>query len=138
MGNIKRNNSRPEAKIQEALIELMEYRGWDCEVTHGSVYQTGLPDIYAMHLKWGKRWIDCKVEGRYNFTPAQKIKWPKWERKGTGIWILTAATDEQYKKLFGPPNFRDYWKPSWGELPDIDKLIDELRAEKDSTHFRDC
>ncbi len=26
----------------------------------------------------------------------------------------------------GPPNWRDYWKPSWGDVPDIDGLLDEL------------
>ena len=130
MGNIKRNNSRPEYHIQQALIKFLEEREWLVEHTHGSVYQTGFPDLYLFHRKWRERWVDCKVAGRYSFTNAQRIKWPQWESKGAGIWILTAATEDQYAKLFGPPNFRDYWKASWGELPDIDLLLDELRKEQ--------
>lgn len=130
MGNIKRSNSRPEWHIQQAVIEFLEVRDWQVEHTHGSVYQTGFPDLYLAHLKWGQRWVDCKVAGKYSFTNAQKIKWPQWERKGIGIWILTAATEEEYAKLRQPPNWREFWKPSWGELPDIDKLLEELRNER--------
>jgi len=98
--------------------------------THGSIYQTGFPDLYCQHVRWGPRWIDVKVKGRYSFTNAQRIKWPQWEKKGTGIWIIVDATEEEYAKLFQPPNLRDYWKKSWGELPDIDKLLDEIRNER--------
>jgi len=100
------------------------------EITHGNVYQKGFPDLFLAHRKWGQRWVDCKVAGRYSFTTAQKIKWPIWEDKGVPLWILTAATDEEYAKLFKPPNWRDYWNPSWGQLPDIDKLLEELRNER--------
>jgi hypothetical protein len=137
VGNIKRTKDRPEAAIQEALVEFLTVRGWRCDETHGSVYQTGFPDIYIAHPKWGKRWIDCKVAGKYSFTNAQKVKWPEWEKAGTGIWILTAATYEEYRKLWQPPNWRQFWKPSWGELQDIDKLLDQLIKEQDST-YRDC
>lgn len=126
MGDIRRSKNREEARIQDALIEFLEHRGWLVEVTHGNLYQKGFPDLFLFHRKWGYRWVDCKVKGRYSFTKAQKIKWPIWEGHGVGIWILTAATQEEYDKLFQPPNMRDYWKPSWGELPDIDKLLDEI------------
>lgn len=127
MGNIKRSNSRPEWHIQQDLIKFLEARDWLVEHTHGNAYQTGFPDLFLAHRKWGQRWVDCKVAGRYSFTQAQKIKWPVWEEKLVGIWILTAATEEEYAKLFQPPNMRVYWKPSWGVLPDIDKLLDEIR-----------
>lgn len=132
MSPLKRNNSKPEWHIQQALIEFLEHREWEVDATHGSVYQTGFPDLFIQHVRWGTRWIDCKVKGRYSFTNAQKIKWPKWEKKGTGIWILTAADQSEYDKLFKPPNFRDYWKAKWGDLPDIDKLLDEIRNERRS------
>lgn len=128
MGNLRRN-TRPEAKIQKALIEFLESRGWLVEHTHGSAYQSGFPDLFMHHPRYGSRWVDVKVKGRYTFTKAQKHKWPKWESVGIGIWILVAATEDEYAKLFSPPNWRDYWKPAWGELPDIDKLLDELTDE---------
>jgi hypothetical protein len=52
-----------------------------------------------------------------------------WEAFGIGIWILTAATQAEYDKLFAPPNWCDYWKASWGQVPDIDALLDELDRE---------
>ena len=30
------------------------------EHTHGNLYQTGFPDLFVAHEKWGTRWIDCK------------------------------------------------------------------------------
>ena len=35
---------------------------------------------------------------------------------GIGIWILTAATQDEYDKLFKLPNWRAYWKESWGRF----------------------
>ena len=115
-----------EYRIQKQLIDFLESRGWLVQRLIGNAFQTGIPDLFAHHPKWGSRWIDVKVEGRYSFTKAQKIKWPTWERYGVGIWILTGATQDQYDKLFAAPNWRDYWKTSWGELPDIDTLLEEI------------
>lgn len=126
MGKQRCNKGRPEWHIQQALIEFLGHRDWLVEATHGNLYQKGLPDLFIHHIKWGYRWIDCKVKGRYSFTKAQKIKWPIWEAHGVGIWILTGATQEEYDKLFDSPNWRKYWKPSWGVLPDIDALLDEI------------
>lgn len=130
MGNIRSNYSRPETKIRDSLVEYLVPRGWLVEITHGNAYQTGFPDLLLAHPKWGQRWVDVKVRGKYSFTKAQKLKWPLWEQHGIGIWILVEATQEEYDKLFGPPNWRKYWKKSWGELPDIDALIEELRRQK--------
>lgn len=132
MGSLRKPRHGPEWYIRRDLIAFLKARGWYIEITHGSLYQTGFPDLYAMHEKWGQRWIDCKQPKHYSFTKAQKIKWPLWEAKGTPIWILTAATQEEYDKLFGAPNWRDYWKPSWGSIPtlaEIDALLDELDRE---------
>ena len=124
---LSRPTSRPEWHIQQELIEFLECRKWNVEHTHGNAFQTGFPDLYVAHKKWGQRWIDCKVPGRYTFTKAQRRKWPVWESFGIGVWILTAATQTEYDKLFKPPNWRLFWKPRWGILPDIDAMLEELR-----------
>lgn len=119
----------PEYHIQEALIEYLEDRGWYVKRMIGNAFQSGVPDLYCHHLEWRARWIDVKVEGRYTFTRQQKIEWPRMEKFGCGIWILTGANQEQYDRLFGPPNWRDYWKPQW-DLPDIDGLLDQVKLDK--------
>jgi hypothetical protein len=102
----------------------------------GNAFQLGIPDLYCHHRKWGARWIDVKNSERYSFTKAQRLKWPVWERFNCGIWILTDATQAEYNKLFEPPNWRQYWKSSYG-VPDVDKLLDELIAEDQcSTQLR--
>jgi hypothetical protein len=123
---IHRPKHGPEWHIRQALIGFLEARGWLVEHTHGNLYQTGFPDLYCHHPRWGYRWIDCKQSTKHTFTKAQRHKWPLWEKKGVGIWILTAATQEEYDKLFGPPNWRHYWKNSWGELPDIDAILEQI------------
>lgn len=106
---------KPETIIRNAICDYLAARGWVTQVTHGSVYQSGLPDVLAGHAAYGPRFIDAKVSGRYSFTPAQRGKWPLWSRNGIGIWIMTAANQTEYDKLFAPPNWRDYWKDSWGD-----------------------
>lgn len=124
---MRNQRDRPEHKIQIALIDFLQNREWLVEATHGNAYQKGFPDLYAAHVRHGQRWIDCKVEGKYSFTKAQILKWPQFEAKGIGIWILTGATEEQYDRLFRPPNMRDYWKARYGELTDIDQLLRDLK-----------
>lgn len=126
---IKRAKHGPEWFIQQDLIKFLDARGWLVERMIGNAYQMGIPDLYCHHPKWSYRWIDVKQPNKYSFTKEQKRKWPEWEQKGVGIWILTAANQEEYDKLFAPPNWRDYWKASWGELPDVDALLDELVRE---------
>jgi hypothetical protein len=85
----------------------------------GNMFQTGVPDLYAMHKEHGTRWIDMKNPVSYELTAAQRIKWPQWEENGVGIWIITGSTDEEYKKLFGPPNWRLYWKDKYDITNDV-------------------
>ena len=135
MKKICRPAHGPEWFIQRGVIKYLVARGWHVERTHGNLYQTGFPDLFVAHKKWGTRWIDCKQPKKYGFTRDQKRKWPVWDSFGIGIWILTAATQEQYDKLFGPPNWKTYWKASWGQVPtqaDIDRMLDELEREGES------
>ena len=114
-----------ESRIQRDLVAYLTCREWHVERLIGNAFQTGIPDLYVAHRKWGDRWIDVKCPGQYSFTAAQKRKWPVWDSYGIGIWILTAATQTEYDKLFAPPNWRDYWRSSWGPI-DVDALLDSL------------
>src|SRR6218665_4008046 len=97
----------PEAIIQDALIKFLELRGWVVKSTHGNEFQSGLPDLYCLHEKHKQRWIECKNPAAYVFTPAQ-LKYFPILNKCVGVWILTAATESEYNKLFGPPNWWHY------------------------------
>lgn len=131
MMKIQRPAHGPEWHIQKDLVAYLKTRGWVVEVMHGNAFQRGIPDLWLFKKGIGERWVDVKHPKRYSFTKAQKLKWPYWDGMGVGIWILTAANQEEYDKLFAPPNWRDYWKDSWA-LPtqdDIDVLLDELDDE---------
>ena len=123
----------PEWHIQRDVIRFLSARGWHVERLIGNALQMGLPDLFVAHPKWGIRFVELKRPDKYSFTRAQKIKWPILDAYGVGIWILTAADEEQYKKLFGKPNWRDYAKAGW-KIPtraDIDAMLDELCRESD-------
>lgn len=113
MGDIIRPKHGPEWHIQQALIEFLTDRGWHVEVMHGNAFQRGIPDLWLWNRGWGFRWIDVKQPKRYVFTDHQKVKWPLWDSLGIPIWILTAANEEEHDKLFAPPNWQSYWKPTW-------------------------
>jgi hypothetical protein len=126
---IRRPRHGPEWHIQRKLTGFLEARGWLVEVMQGNAFQKGVPDLFLHHPRWGYRWVDCKNPGQYSFTRDQKRKWPVWDSFGVGIWILTAANQDEYNKLFAPPNWKEYWKDSWGKIPtleDIDRMLDEI------------
>lgn len=99
---------RPEAKIQQQLEMFLKARNWYVKSTHGNAYQSGFPDIYAHHIQYRARWIEVKVTGHYQFTRAQLRDFPMMSAFGVGIWILTAATEDEYRKLWLPPNWSHY------------------------------
>ncbi len=104
----------PEAKIQEALIDFLTLKGWFVKSTHGNLYQQGFPDLFATHTKYGARWIEVKNAEKYSFTPGQ-IEWfPKFVANGSGIWILTDATEVEYQKLFKPCNWWQFLSVAGG------------------------
>ena len=120
-----------ELEIQRELVEFLCARGWHVERMLGNSYQFGIPDLFCFHQKWGMRWVEVKRPQGYSFTLRQKQKFPEWEKAGVGIWILVAATQEQYDLLFKPPNWRGFWRKSFA-LPtrtDVDAMIDELARE---------
>ena len=95
----------PEAKIQEAWIKFLLVRGWYCVETHGTLYQSGLPDVFITHSKYGTRWTEVKNPEKWSFTPAQIEVFPKLIANGCGVWIITAANELEYKKIFEPCNY---------------------------------
>jgi len=105
--------SGPEAKIQAAIIMYLRNLGWHVMETHGNMYQSGFPDLFACHYRYGQRWVEVKNPKSYKFTPAQLEHFPKICANGSGVWILIAATDDEYAKLFEAPNWYQYldtWK----------------------------
>lgn len=104
---IDRKNG-PEAQIQQELIKFLRYREWYVMETHGNMYQKGFPDLYTTHRKYGIRWVEVKQPTGYSFTQAQMETFPLLSANGTGIWILSAATEMEYQKLWAPPNWHIY------------------------------
>lgn len=100
----------PEAIIQRRVIEFLIKRGWFVKVTHGSTFQAGFPDLYACKRSYGSRWIEIKNPLNYRFTGAQLEVFPRFAAEGVGIWILVDATEQEYLKLFKPPNWWVYMK----------------------------
>jgi hypothetical protein len=125
-----RSKTGPEAIIQRNFIKYVQERGWVVERMIGNALQKGIPDIYIMHPEHGDRWIDLKNPKDYEFTINQRIKWPRWEAAGKGIWIITGWKDEDYDKLFEPPNWREYWKPKYEEqTAELEQAMQDLFDE---------
>ena len=120
--------SRPEDALQDRIVKFLEQRGWHVEETHGNAYQKGIPDLFAWNEKLQLfRWIDVKILDNYRYTKHQCQKWTEWETKGLGVWIMVDATEQEYSRLFQPPNFREYWKPHYDKyLENIPQILAEL------------
>lgn len=103
--------SRTEAKIQDDIIRMFRHLGWFCKETHGNLFQAGFPDVFCTHTSYGHRWIEVKDPKRTGdiFTPAQHIVFPQLCANGSGVWVMTAATVEEYDKVLkGRPNWIFY------------------------------
>jgi hypothetical protein len=121
----------PEWAIQRDVIKYLRSRGWWVERLIGNAYQKGIPDLLIAHPKFGIRFIDVKNPVAWEYTKAQCQKWPVWQQYNIGVWILTAASEEEYNKLFREPNWRHYWKPRYDAyLMDVDVLLAELLCEE--------
>jgi hypothetical protein len=98
----------PEREIQDRVIKKLRGLGWIVKETHGNMYQSGFPDLYAAHKSYGSRWIEIKYVVKYAFTPAQLEFFPQLQSVGIGVWILVDDTDSEYSKLFRPANWYQY------------------------------
>lgn len=103
-----RSRKQPESGIVTLIRKYLKDLDWYTIKTHGSEFQSGLPDLYCCHVRYGARWVEVKNPNKYSFTPAQLDTFPKLAAHGVGVWVLTAATDYEYKKLFGPANWHTY------------------------------
>jgi hypothetical protein len=106
----RKKKTGPEAEIQENIIRYLTQRGWFVKETHGNMYQSGFPDLFCCHRRYGQRWVEVKKPGMKGskFTPAQLADFPKLCANGSGVWILVAATKTEYDKLFTSPNWYQY------------------------------
>lgn len=95
----------PEAKIQADILDMLHARGWFAKHLHGNMYQVGMPDIYACRKPSLQRFIEVKNPARWKFEQSQLICFKELHDQGVGVWIMFGATDAEYKKLFGKPNF---------------------------------
>jgi hypothetical protein len=100
----------PEKIIQDAIKDFLKIKDWYVMQTHGNMYQSGFPDLFACHSRYGQRWIEVKLPEMKGskFTPAQLDCFPKLCAHGSGVWVLTAATEAEYAKLFKRPNWWTY------------------------------
>lgn len=108
-GRIKKiRNKGPEHKIQKDIIPYLEDRGWRVRIMAASLYISGFPDLWAGHPKYGEKWIECKNPVSYSFTPAQLEFFPIMIACKCPIYILTAANEENYQRLFKKSNLWVY------------------------------
>ena len=100
----------PEWYIQQDIIAYLRMREWLVKPTHGNKFQSGFPDLFATNAKYGPRWIEVKNADSYKFQPSQLEWFPQFCAHGSGVWVLVAATEAEYKKLLQPYNWWQYIK----------------------------
>jgi hypothetical protein len=114
-----------ESTLQTEIKHHLERLGWAVHNMHGNKYQRGIPDLYCWHDTLKQRWVEVKRKEGYHFTDHQLRVFPTIE--GAGIWIMR-STDE-YDKLFGPPNWREFLKPN--DHKKIEAFENERRRKRD-------
>ena len=105
-----KKSTGPEQLIVEKLRALLHLKGWYTIKTHGNLYQTGLPDLFCCHSRYGARWVEVKDPNRSGdvFTSAQHDCFPKLCANGSGVWVMISADETEYNKLFERPNWSQY------------------------------
>lgn len=111
-------------KIVQPLTLYMErQKGWYVKKFHGSQFQSGVPDLLAMHPKYTPKWIECKVirHGDFSFTIDQEREFPIWIANGVDIWVVAGhdfryphgkdELERAYNSLFTQSNCALYLNP---------------------------
>lgn len=98
---------QPESVLVEELTNFLKIRDWLVKKTHGNKFQSGLPDLFLAHREYGVRWVEVKLptRGKNPFTAAQMTVFQEFAAKNVGVWVLVAATDNEYQKLWKPANW---------------------------------
>ena len=102
---LPRNTVRtgPESKGSERLQLFMRSKGWWCKKLHGGKYQSGLPDLLALHPLHGHRWIETKAPGE-KLRPTQRKMFAMFNRYRQKVYVL--EDEKGYWKLFDK---KDNW-----------------------------
>jgi hypothetical protein len=95
----------PEWHIQQAIIKKLRSLGWHVVVTHGNMFQQGLPDLFCCHKMYGIRLVEVKNPLSYRFTPAQVHQFPLLYANGCQVHVLV-----EIAKLFKPSNYHHYMR----------------------------
>jgi len=107
---IPKKKHGPEFNIRESIMIFMQFRGWFVKITHGNIFSSGFPDLFCTHMRYGHRWVEVKDPNRRGdpFTAAQLEVFPLLCANGSGVWVLVAATEAEYQKLFKKFNWWQY------------------------------
>lgn len=97
-----------ESSIQKRVMNSLTLSGWYCLSTHGNRLQSGFPDVFACHKRYGIRWVEIKRPKGYRFTDSQYTVFTKFASKNVGVWVLMDETQHEKNKLFGPCNWYHY------------------------------
>jgi hypothetical protein len=96
-----------EWQIQQRIIKELRFKSWFVEATFGSAEQSGFPDLFCCHTRYGHRWVEVKKPTGYKFTGAQLEKFPQFVAHGSGIWIATSEIGIE-DLLMKPCNWYQY------------------------------
>lgn len=82
-------------------MNMLKKKDWVLVRTHGNKYQAGFPDTLALHMEYGWRWIEIKLE-KISYTKYQLYYFPKIRN----VWVLQGTSQDNYLRLFKPANYR--------------------------------
>ena len=102
-----RKIEREEMEIQIKIETKLSLLQWYVKRIHGSIYQSGLPDLYLCHVKYGQRWLEIKHPERYRFTEPQLKEFRLISMRRVGIWVAQAV-HEVPELLHKPPNWHTF------------------------------
>lgn len=105
------NRHGPEHYVRARVIAKLEGRGWYVKIIHSSLYQSGIPDLLCTHKQHGIRFVEVKLPDMRGsrWTNAQKKTFPELSANGCPIWVLVSDSEEEYRKLFMPENWLEYF-----------------------------
>lgn len=92
---------------QTRLTRYLIQRDWQVKETYGTLYSFGWPDLYAAHVEYGSRWIEMKCPGE-KLRQTQIDFITQFCLVQVFVWVLVDGTPEEYRKLFGPPNWQQF------------------------------